>query len=59
MCNKKQNSVNDTAKKIKFFIKDFFSKCDQFRSFLWIWSHLLKKSLMENFDFCAVGTNRI
>ena len=31
-------------------IKDFFSKCDQIRSFLQIWSHLLKKSLMENFN---------
>ena len=31
---------------MKFFIKDFFNKCDQ--SFLWIWSHLLKKSLMAN-----------
>ena len=38
-------------KKMKFFIKDFFSKCDQIRSFLWIWSHFLKKSLMENFIF--------
>ena len=38
------------------FHKDFFSKCDQIRSFLWIWSHLLKKSLMENFIFCAVIT---
>ena len=35
-------------------IKYFFSKCDQIRSFLWIWSHLLKKSLMKNFIFCAV-----
>ena len=25
-------------------IKDFFSKCDQIRRKLWIWSHLLKKS---------------
>ena len=33
---------------------EFFSKCDQIRSFLRIWSHLLKKSLMENFNFCAV-----
>ena len=41
-------------KKFKFSIKDFFSKCDQIRYFLWIWSHLLKKSLMENFIFCAV-----
>ena len=29
---------------MKRSIKDFFSKC---------WSHLLKKSLMENFVFCA------
>ena len=41
----------DTAQKMKFSIRDFFSKCDQIRSFLWIWSHLLKKSLMENFFF--------
>ena len=41
-------------KKIKFFIKDFFVKCDQIRRKLQIWSHLLKKSLMENFIFCAV-----
>ena len=44
----------DTAQNMKFSIKDFFSKCDQIRSFLRIWSHLLKKSLMENFIFCAV-----
>ena len=36
-------------------IKDFFNECDQIRSFLRIWSHLLKKALMENFIFCAVG----
>ena len=42
------------AQKMKFFIKDFFSKCDEIRSFLWIWSHLLKNSLMENFIFCVV-----
>ena len=40
--------------KMKLSIKNLFSKCDQFRSFLQIWSHLLKKSLMENFVFCAV-----
>ena len=39
---------------MKFSIKDIFSKCNQIRSFLWIWSHLLKKSLMGNFIFCAV-----
>ena len=37
-----------------FSIKDFFSKCDQICSFLRIWSHLLKKSLMENLSLCAV-----
>ena len=36
---------------MKFSIKDFFSKCDQIRRKLQIWSHLLKKSLMENFIF--------
>ena len=41
-------------KKMKFSIKDFFSKCDQIPSFLRIWLHLPKKSLMENFIFCAV-----
>ena len=43
-----------TAQKMHFSIIDFFGKCDQIRSFLRIWSHLLKKSLMENFIFCAV-----
>ena len=43
-----------TAQKMKFFIKGFFSKCDQIRSFRRICSHLLKKSLMQNFIFCAV-----
>ena len=47
-------STNDTAQKMKFSIKDFFSKCDQIRRKLRIWSHLLKKSLMENFVFCVV-----
>ena len=42
---------------MKFSIKDFFSKCDEIRSFLRIWSHLLKKSLTENFIFCAVDRN--
>ena len=37
--------------RMKFTIKDFFSKFDQIRRKLWIWLHLLKKSLMENFLF--------
>ena len=43
-----------TAQKMKFFIKDFFRKCDQIRRKPRIWSHLLRKPLMENFIFCAV-----
>ena len=39
---------------MKFSIKDFLSKYDEIRSFLRIYSHLLKKSLMENFIFGAV-----
>ena len=43
-------------KKMKFSIKNFFSKCDQIRSFLRIWSHLLKKSVIEkNYFLCSVG----
>ena len=48
------NASVNTAQKMKFSIKDFFSKCDQIRSFLRILPHLLKKSLMENFIFRAV-----
>ena len=40
--------------KMKFPVKDFFGKCDQIRTFLGFWSHLLKKSLIENFIFCVV-----
>ena len=41
---------------MKFSIKDFFSKCDQICSFLRVWSHLLKESLLENFNFlCSVN----
>ena len=36
--------VHINTQKMKFSIKDFFSKCDQ----------ILKKSLMKNFIFCAV-----
>ena len=43
-----------TTQKMNFSIKNFISKCDQIRILLRIWSHLLKKSLTENFIFCAV-----
>ena len=39
------------AQKMKFSIKDFFRKCDQIHRKPRNWSHLLKKSLMENFIF--------
>ena len=37
-----------------FSIKDFLKKIDQIRRKLRILPHLLKKSLMGNFIFCAV-----
>ena len=51
-------SVPVTPQKIKFSIRNFFRKCDQILSFLRIWSHLLKKSLIENFTFCAMSVNK-
>ena len=55
--NKKE--IPNTAQKMKFSIKDLFSKCGQTQSFLRIWSHLLKKSFMKDFSFCAVETSII
>ena len=45
-------------KKMKFSIKGFLSKCDQIRSSLRIWSHILKNSLLENLLFCVVHRMR-
>ena len=47
-------TLETTAQKMKFSIKDFSSKGDQIRRKLRIWSHLLKESLMENFIFSSV-----
>ena len=55
--------INDTAISVTaqkmFSIKDFFSKCDQIRSFLWILSHLVtfaEEILNGKFHFsCAVS----
>ena len=52
--NKLMDEFTITPQKMKFSIKDFFSKCNQIRRKLRIWSLLLKKSLMEDFIFCAV-----
>ena len=38
--------------------KNEFSKFAQIGSFLPIWSHLVTKSLMENFNFCLNDCNR-
>ena len=46
-------SRNFTAQKMKISIKNFFSKCGHICRKLWIWTHLLDKSLLENFLFCA------
>ena len=50
-----EHHLTCTVQKMKFSIRNFFFKCDQIRSFLMIWSHSLKKSLMENFIFCALS----
>ena len=52
--NKKQRQMLSSTITTQKTNKDFFSKCDQIRRRLWIWSHILKKSLMENFTFCVV-----
>ena len=54
-----ENDRFGTAQKMKFFITDFFSKCDQIRRKLGIWSHLLKKHITENFIFCEVWGIRL
>ena len=47
------------AQKMKFSIKNSFSKCGQIRGKLRIWSHLLNKYLMEDFNFCKAPCPRI
>ena len=57
MGNGKQNikyefdTLHIILQKKELSIKDFFIKCDEIRSLMRIWSHLLKKYLMENFIF--------
>ena len=46
--------LTSTANKMKFSIKEFFIKCEKFTVSCGIFSHLLKKSLTENFNFYAV-----
>ena len=51
--------ITVTTQKMKFSVKDFFSKCDQIRRFQRIWSPLLKKSFMENFIFLCSATMQL
>ena len=44
---------------MKFSIMDFFSKRGQIRTFLWIWLHLLKESLMQYHFLCSFGEDKI
>ena len=56
---KNSDELINPAQKMKFFINEFFSKCDQIRRKLRICSRLLKKSLMGNFIFCAVKREKL
>ena len=51
---KKTKLLIFTTQKVKFSIMYFVSKYGQICSLQQIWSHLLKKSVMENFISCAV-----
>ena len=53
------SALRNTAQKRRFSFTDYFSKCDQIRSFLRIWSHLLKKSVTENLIFCVMNVARL
>ena len=40
-------TIDFNKQTMKFSIDDFLNKYDQIQIFIWIWSHLLKKSSME------------
>ena len=52
------SSHQSAVQKMKFSIWNVFSKCDQIRRKPQIWSHLLKKSLLENLFFWAVKRSK-
>ena len=52
------HEINCHCTKNEFSIIDFFGKYYQICRKLRIWSHQLKKSLMENFIFCAVWVTK-
>ena len=47
----KASTLTYTTQKMTFSIKDIFSKYEQIRRKLRIWSYLLKQSFMENFIY--------
>ena len=51
------NIVNSQNKKMKLFVKHFFSKCKQFRRKLRTGSHLLKNSRKLHFLGTVIDTN--
>ena len=60
MSGTEQETTNHCTKNEVFYL-DFFCKWDQICSFLRIWSHLLRKSLVESLIFCAknkLGKNK-
>ena len=44
-------NITRTVQKMKFYIKNFRSKCDQIHSFQRIWSHLVKEYLRKTLFF--------
>ena len=48
---RRRRKITITAQKMKFSIKDFFSKCEKIHNFMRIWSHLLKKILNGKLHF--------
>ena len=53
-CCESFTTHNSHCTKMKFSMKDFFSKCKQISKKLRICLNLLKKFFMENFVFCTV-----
>ena len=56
---RKDNVKDDTAQEKKFSVKDFFSKYDQIRRKLRIWSYLLKKFLTETSFFVQCDIRKV
>ena len=49
-----KNEQLNTVQNMKFSVKDFVIKYEKFHRRMQIGSHLPKKSLTENFKFCAM-----